>query len=93
MMVISTSKIKKTTVIIKNRNEKELRILWFGSNPHSNALNFSRFMCCDGVFRKKDKKRRIKHSITNVHKINDNIKIFLVDLSNWKLDILNIIIF
>ena len=42
IIATSTSKIKKTTVIIKNRREKELRILCSGSNPHSNALSFSR---------------------------------------------------
>lgn len=41
---ISTSKIRNKRVIIKNRREKEFRILWAGSNPHSNGELFSRFL-------------------------------------------------
>jgi len=44
IIVTSISKIKKMTVIIKNRKEKGVRILWDGSNPHSNDLNFSYFI-------------------------------------------------
>jgi hypothetical protein len=46
----STSKIKKITVITKNRREKDARILCSGSNPHSNALSFSRFIFILFVF-------------------------------------------
>lgn len=38
----STSKIKKMIVIKKKRNEKGMRALLKGSNPHSKGLNFSR---------------------------------------------------
>lgn len=40
---ISTSKIKKIIVIKKKRSEKGIRPEWFGSNPHSNGEDFSRF--------------------------------------------------
>ena len=41
---ISTSKIKKVTAIKKNRNEKwGRRVELFGSNPHSNGEEFSRY--------------------------------------------------
>lgn len=39
---ISTSKIKNTTAIKKNRKEKGSRAELFGSNPHSNGEVFSR---------------------------------------------------
>ena len=39
---ISTSKIKKITARRKNRREKGVRAVWFGSNPHSYGLAFSR---------------------------------------------------
>ena len=40
--VISTSKIKKITVIKKNCSEKGIRAEQIGSNPHSNGEGFSR---------------------------------------------------
>lgn len=40
--VISTSKIKKRIVSMKNRREKEARAFFFASNPHSNDVSFSR---------------------------------------------------
>jgi hypothetical protein len=39
---ISTSKIRKITARRKNRREKGVRAVWFGSNPHSYGLAFSR---------------------------------------------------
>lgn len=39
---ISTSKIRKITVIIKNRREKGMRAWLRGSNPHSKGEFFSR---------------------------------------------------
>lgn len=42
--MISKSKIKKITVIKKNRKENVARILCSGSNPHSKLLFFSRFL-------------------------------------------------
>jgi hypothetical protein len=39
---ISTSKIIKITAIKKNRDEKDSREEFFGSNPHSNGNLFSR---------------------------------------------------
>lgn len=42
--VISTSKIRNTTAIRKNRKENGNRDELFGSNPHSNADGFSRSM-------------------------------------------------
>jgi hypothetical protein len=42
IIIISTSKIKKITVIMKNRSEKAVRVLWSGSKPHSKADAFSR---------------------------------------------------
>lgn len=41
-MAISTSKIKKTIVIIKKRKENGIRVEEKGSNPHSNGEVFSR---------------------------------------------------
>lgn len=40
---ISTSKIRKITASKKNRSEKGVRAVWFGSKPHSYGLDFSRF--------------------------------------------------
>jgi len=40
----SMSKIKKTILIVKNRKEKGLRILWFISKPHSKEVFFSCFL-------------------------------------------------
>jgi hypothetical protein len=42
MRVISTSKIKKITVIRKNWRENGTRAEHIGSNPHSNGEGFSR---------------------------------------------------
>jgi hypothetical protein len=42
MIEISTSKIRKMIVIIKNWIEKGIRGWDLGSNPHSNGENFSR---------------------------------------------------
>jgi len=39
---ISTSKIRKITARRKNRRENGVRAEWFGSNPHSYGLAFSR---------------------------------------------------
>ena len=39
---ISTSKIKKITVVRKNRDENDGRAEFCGSNPHSNGDFFSR---------------------------------------------------
>ncbi len=39
----STSKIRKSAVIRKNRNEKDVRIWCLGLNPHSNGDIFSIF--------------------------------------------------
>lgn len=41
-MAISTSKIRKITVIKKNRREKGSRKSELGSNPHSKGEDFSR---------------------------------------------------
>ena len=41
-IAISTSKIKKIMVTMKNRIEKGIRAFFDGSNPHSNGVNFSR---------------------------------------------------
>lgn len=41
-IAISTSKIKNTIVIIKNRKENGIRVEENGSNPHSNGEVFSR---------------------------------------------------
>lgn len=40
--VISTSKIKKITVIMKKCMENGIRALFLGSNPHSKGEDFSR---------------------------------------------------
>lgn len=42
MRAISTSKIKKITVIKKKWRENGIRALELGSNPHSNGEHFSR---------------------------------------------------
>jgi len=41
-MEISISKIRKTIAIRKNRIEKGIREVFFGSNPHSKGEVFSR---------------------------------------------------
>lgn len=53
-IAISTSKIRNTIVIIKNRNENGIREEEKGSNPHSNGDSFSRsdelfFLIMDAV--------------------------------------------
>jgi len=69
-MVTSTSKIKKITVMIKNRNEKELRILWSGSNPHSNELSFSRFsFALIGFMNKERPTKQMRISIRSVKRL------------------------
>ena len=40
---ISISNTKKITAKRKNRRENGMRAVFFGSNPHSKGLNFSRF--------------------------------------------------
>lgn len=50
ILATSTSKIRKIIVRMKNRSEKEARILWFGSKPHSNGLFFSFILCFSLVF-------------------------------------------
>jgi len=52
ILATSTSKIRKITVKMKNRNEKGARILWFGSNPHSKGLFFSFIICFSLVFKR-----------------------------------------
>lgn len=42
IILSSTSNTKNRIVIIKNRKENILRVLWSGSNPHSKGENFSR---------------------------------------------------
>ena len=42
MRINSTSKIKKTKVTRKNCKEKLLDVFFWGINPHSNGLNFSK---------------------------------------------------
>lgn len=47
MGINNTISISKTMKIIankKNRMENGIRALWFGSNPHSNGEDFSRFV-------------------------------------------------
>jgi hypothetical protein len=44
-IAISTSKIKKIIVIIKNRRENGIREDEKGSNPHSKGEDFSRSSC------------------------------------------------
>jgi hypothetical protein len=75
-------------VIIKKRKEKEFRTLWFGSNPHSKVLFFSRlsFVLKDLI---REDNTIIKEIIIVIVVAQiRRIKILNVKLSNWKLDIL-----
>lgn len=76
IIAISISKIKKITVIIKNRNEKESRVLWEGSNPHSKQACFS-FMLRGWLLMLTESVTMIKinNKQTDIRVVN--IKIFL----------------
>jgi len=50
ILATSTSKIKKIIVRMKKRRENAARILWLGSNPHSNGLFFSFIDCFSFLF-------------------------------------------
>jgi hypothetical protein len=89
IVVISTSKIRKITEIIKNRIEKEERLLCSGSKPHSNALNFSWFIFILFVFKKEAKKISAPRIIRiSKFSIRNKIKILFCNLFNWKLNVL-----
>jgi len=92
MTAISTSKIKKIIVIIKKRKEKEFRILWCGSNPHSNGDIFSRVDILGFIkIVARSIIKRIK--IQNKAERTKNTKIFYIKSFNWKLNILFVLIF
>ena len=76
IMVSSTSKIRNRTVNVKNRNEKLIRILWLGSNPHSKVVIFSLRLACFFNFNKYDSKLRIKIIIIIICNMRKEIKIF-----------------
>lgn len=90
---ISTSKIKKITVIKKKCNENGIRAEDFGSNPHSNGEHFSRSI--NDFFDKIIDKNIIIFEINIiiikifVNKIIIYIKI--IKLFDWKSNILNIL--
>jgi len=75
---ISTSKIKKITVIKKKRNEKAFRTLCSGSYPHSKGLSFSRVFFLFFSFKDKEiyhrkvskngKKNKIIIKVTKIFK-------------------------
>lgn len=87
--MISTSKIRKIIVIIKNRREKGKREEFLGSNPHSKGEFFSRSI--NDFFEIKEAKNiiiieinKIKELIIKVKKI---IYIKLFKLFDWKSNI------
>lgn len=93
MRAISTSKIKKITVIKKKWSEKGIRDIALGSKPHSNGEDFSRSLE-DFFDRIIDKYIIILEiiiiiKVIIVKKIIIYIKIF--KLFDWKSNILNIL--
>jgi hypothetical protein len=75
---ISTSKIKKITVIKKKWREKGIRAEDFGSNPHSKGEDFSRSM--NDFFDKiVDKNIIIFAKIIKIIEINIIIKIIYIN--------------
>jgi len=92
-IVISTSKIKKIIVIRKKWIEKLIRGLERGSNPHSKGEIFSNSLG-DFLFRIRVKKiiiLEITIRILNIVNIREIIYINLINLFNWKLNILCIL--
>jgi len=78
--VISTSKIKKITVIIKNRRENGSRDGNAASNPHSNDDGFSREFENNCLAMKLTKIRRpgIKVARVILNKIKASLRDFLI---------------
>lgn len=90
---ISTSKIKKIMVIKKKCNEKGIRAIDLGSNPHSNGEHFS-WSIRDFFDRIKDKIikiNEIKIKIKDIVNIKIIIYIKIIKLFDWKSNILNIL--
>lgn len=90
---ISTSKIKKITVIKKKCNENGIRADDFGSNPHSKGEHFSR---SENVFFERiiDSNiimLEINIIIKKIFVIRIIIYIKIIKLFDWKSNILNIL--
>lgn len=90
---ISTSKIKKITVIKKKCKEKGIRAEEFGSNPHSKGEHFSRSI--NVFFDVIIEINIIKLEIIIINKINEKIKMIIyikiINLFDWKSNILYIL--
>ena len=86
----STSKIKKTMAIRKNRRENGRRADPLGSNPHSKGELFSRSANA-GEARKEDKsiiRVAIDTTIITVRYINKIAELTGSELVNWKSTVL-----
>jgi hypothetical protein len=72
---ISMSKTIKIIASRKNRIEKGIRALWFGSNPHSKGEDFSRSFSVRIVSRSDREKMMIGSAIAT---IDDVISMYIV---------------
>lgn len=90
---ISTSKIKKITVIKKKCKEKGIRAEDFGSNPHSKGEHFSRSekVFLDKIMDKNIIILEINIIIKKIFVIKIIIYIKIIKLFDWKSNILNIL--
>lgn len=90
---ISTSKIKKITVIKKKCKEKGIRAEDLGSNPHSKGDDFSRSenVFFDKIIDKNIIILEINIIIKKIFVIKMIIYIKIIKLFDWKSNILNIL--
>lgn len=90
---ISTSKIKKITVIKKKCKENGIRAEDLGSNPHSNGEHFSRSekVFFDRMIDKNIMILEINKIIKKIFIIKIIIYIKIIKLFDWKSNILNIL--
>lgn len=88
--VISISKIKKMSLIIKNWTLKGIRLEDIGSNPHSNGEDFSRFWNIFFEIIKFNKINKIGINILNIdNRISEIIYIKIyIKYFNWKLNVI-----
>lgn len=90
---ISTSKIKKITVIRKKCKENGIRAIHLGSNPHSNGEHFSRSekVFFDRIIDNNIIILEINIIIIKIFVIKIIIYIKIIKLFDWKSNILNIL--